>query len=969
MTAETIAAGTDVHRQLALDLSSSLGDDAVTQRSIDRLKYAHDASHYLLVPQTVVVPRSAEQVAEVLRACDRAGVSMTFRSAGTSLSGQGLTDSVLVDTRKRFQDVEVLDDGRRVRVQPGVTVRQVNARLAQYHRKLGPDPASESVCTIGGVVANNSSGMHCGTRFNTYNTLESMVLVLPSGTVIDSADPQAGRRLAEVEPDLHEGLIRLRRRVLDSPDSVATIERQFAMKNTMGYGLNAFVDHEDPIDILVHLMVGSEGTLGFVAEAVFRTVEVLPHVATGLLVFGDVESATSSVPRLIDAGTVTAELMDAASLKVSSADPRCPAVIRDLDVDRHAALLVEFEAETVEQLVEQRRTVEPALEALGPAAPFQLTTDAAERASLWLIRKGLFSAVASARPSGTNALLEDVVVPVDRLGQTCAELSGLFDAHRYEESVIFGHARDGNVHFLLKERFDDAGHLERYEAFTNDMVDLVLGQGGSLKAEHGTGRIMAAFVRRQYGDELYDVMWQLKRLVDPHAVLNPGSVLSDDPRSYLADLKVASPVEEEVDRCVECGYCEPVCPSRGLTTTPRQRIVLRREMESARRSGNTELLAELERDYDYEAVQTCAVDGMCQTACPVQINTGDLVRRLRAQDSGPVVDRVWKTAASHWDVATRGAGAALTAADRLPSAASRTATRVGRALLGDEQVPLYDAGLPRGGSARPVLHSDAAEAVFFASCLGTMFGAEPSGGLGANAAFASLAARCGISLRTPAGLEGLCCGTPWKSKGHLSGLEVMTDRVLAAVTEATDGGRLPVVVNESSCTQGLVTMVAKAARTELTVMDAVDFAASRMLDSLTVTSPISSLALHPTCSSTELGTTAALEAVARFLSPDVHVPLSWGCCAFAGDRGLLHPELTASATAGEALEVAARTFEAYASSNRTCEIGMKRATGRPYQHILELLEVATRTGRTGGRSVVVPGASGDADEPEVAGPE
>jgi D-lactate dehydrogenase len=907
------------------------------------LKYAHDASHYLLVPQTVLTPSSADQVAQVMRACDRAGVPLTFRSAGTSLSGQGLTDSVLVDTRKMFQGIEVIDDGRRVRVQPGVTVRAVNAVLASYGHKLGPDPASESVCTIGGVVANNSSGMHCGTRFNTYQTLESMTFVLPSGTLIDSADPQAGHRLAEAEPELHEGLVRLRRRILDSPDSVATIERQFAMKNTMGYGVNSFLDHEDPLDILVHLMVGSEGTLGFVAEAVFRTVELVPHVATGLLVFTDVESATSSVPQLIEAGTVTAELMDAASLKVSSRDPKCPAAIRDLDVHRHAALLVEFQAGSAEELAEKRRTVEPALTALGRGTPFRLTTDAAERGTLWHIRKGLFSAVASARPSGTNALLEDVVVPVAQLGQTCAALSDLFDRHHYEESVIFGHARDGNVHFLLKERFDDATHMARYESFTDDMVDLVLDHGGSLKAEHGTGRIMASFVRRQYGDELYDVMWQLKRLVDPHALLNPGSVLSDDPRSYLNDLKVAPKVEEEVDRCVECGYCEPVCPSKGLTTTPRQRIVLRREMAGARQRGDVELLAELERDYDYDAVQTCAVDGMCQTACPVQINTGDLTRRLRAQDSSAVANRVWRSAAAHWGPATRGAGAALTAADVLPAAVPTAASRLGRGLLGADQVPLYDSRLPRGGTPRPELHDAGAEAVFFPSCLGAMFGAEADGGgVGANEAFSVLARRAGIALRTPGGLGGLCCGTPWKSKGHRAGYDVMADKVLESVTEASDGGRLPVVVDASSCAQGLVTMARNGSAAHLTVLDAIEFVATRMLPALTVNAPVPSVALHPTCSSTELGTTGFLEAIARFVSPEVHVPLAWGCCAFAGDRGLLHPELTASATAPEAAELAHRTFAAYASSNRTCEIGMTRATGKPYVHILELLEQATR---------------------------
>jgi D-lactate dehydrogenase len=498
------------------------------------------------------------------------------------------------------------------------------------------------------------------------------------------------------------------------------------------------------------------------------------------------------------------------------------------------------------------------------------------------------------------------------------------------------------VHFLLKERFDEEAHLRRYEAFTEDMVDLILGQDGSLKAEHGTGRIMASFVRRQYGDELYDVMWELKRVVDPHGLLNPGSVLSDDPRAYLADLKHSPPVEEEVDRCVECGYCEPVCPSRGLTTTPRQRIVVRREMEAARRRGDDALVAELARDYDYDAVQTCAVDGMCQTACPVHINTADLVRRLRAEDAGKLADASWKLAAHHWGLATRVAGAALTAAHVLPTVVPRELTRAGRAALGPEQVPLYDGGLPRGGPVRPRLRSSEPQAVLFASCTGTMFGAETAGGQGATEALLALSRRAGIPLRTPEGLDGLCCGTPWKSKGHRQGYEVMRAKVASALRAATDDGRLPVIADAASCTQGLLTMAESGLGTDLMVVDATEFVAARMLDRLTVVDPVASIALHPTCSSTELGSTAALETIAGFISADVYVPRSWGCCAFAGDRGLLHPELTAAATAPEAVELSTLTFSAYASCNRTCELAMTRATGRPYRHILELLEESTR---------------------------
>ena len=707
--------------------------------------------------------RDTTAVAEVMRACTRLGVPMTFRSGGTSLSGQALSDSVLVDTRTGFTGIEVLDGGRRVRVQPGATIRAVNTRLAPHGRKLGPDPASEVACTVGGVLANNSSGMQCGTELNSYHTVESMVVVLPSGTVVDSAAPDAARRFAEQEPALHAGLLRLQRRVRDDPASVATLERLFALKNTMGYGLNSLLDHDDPLDVLVHLMVGSEGTLGFIASAVFRTVEVLPHAATGLLVFDDLATASSSVPDVLATGVATAELLDAESLRVAQADPGCPAQITRLDVRRHAALLVELQAGSADDLAGLRRDAEPGLERLPLTSLAELTSDAAERASLWRTRKGLYSAVAAARPQGSNALLEDVAVPVDRLGEICRGLTGLFDTHAYEAPVIFGHARDGNLHFLLNERFDDAAMLRRYEDFTTDMIDLVLDLGGTLKAEHGTGRIMAPFVERQYGAELTGVMRELKQLADPHGTLNPGSVLTDDPGLWLRDLKTAPVVEEEVDRCVECGFCEPVCPSRSLTLTPRQRIVLRRERESALARGDHALVASLDDDYDYDGLDTCAADGMCATACPVLINTGDLVKRLRAEGSSRTSERAWTTAAGHWGTATRAASAALSVADRLPGPVPVALSRAGRRVAGAEAVPLYDPALGAGGEVRRTLTDPDAEAVLFSACVGTMFGG------GADAALRTLAERAGVRLRTPDDLPSLCCGTPWKSKGHRDG--------------------------------------------------------------------------------------------------------------------------------------------------------------------------------------------------------
>ena len=800
------------------------------------------------------------------------------------------------------------------------------------------------------MVANNSSGMNCGTVDNTYRTLESLTVVLPSGTVIDTGAPDAGEKLRTVEPELYQGLARLAERVRNNPDSARRIRQQFSMKNTMGYGLNSLLDFRDPIQIMAHLIIGSEGTLGFVAEAVFRTIPRLQHAATGLLVFPDLEAANAALPMLVETGAATIELMDALSLKVGQTLKGTPAVVHDIAVRDHAALLVEYSAGSAGELEELQGHGSGILQGLGLSAPARFTADPRERGQLWQLRKGLYASVAGARPQGTTALLEDIVVPVPVLGRTCRGLIGLFEKYDYSNSVIFGHAKDGNVHFMLTDGFASTSELDRYSAFTEDMVDLVLAEGGSLKAEHGTGRVMAPFVRRQYGDELYDVMRTIKRLFDPAGMLNPGVVMDEDPAAHLRHIKTAPPVAEEVDRCVSCGYCEPVCPSKDITLTPRQRIVTLRAIESARLAGDVALVKELERDYGYESVDTCAVDGMCQTACPVDINTGSLVKRLRKNDAGKLTNGAWNAAAKHWEGVTRGAALALTVVDKVPAAVIMPPNKAARAVLGADTVPLYSAELPGGGPVRKrPTPAGQVDAVYFPACVNTMFGpagAPESPGRGVQYSFEQLAARAGLTLLVPQGIDGLCCGTPWSSKGMADGLETMKAKTAATLRRATRDGELPIVCDASSCTEGLrqavESEVPAEGRLPLRIVDAVDFAAERILPRLPDHQKLPSLALHPTCSSTRMGLNDALGVVAGAVAERVDIPENWGCCAFAGDRGMLHPELTASATARQAADVADMDAAAHASCNRTCELGMTRATGSQYRHVLELLEEVTR---------------------------
>lgn len=919
-----------------------LPDGQVLTSKLALASRAHDASHFLLQPKVVVVPRSAAEVARVLTDCAAAGVSVTFRSGGTSLSGQAGTASVLADTRRYFDGIEILNDGARVKVQPGATVNRVNAHLAPYGRRLGPDPASSAAATIGGVVANNSSGMACGTTQNTYRTLESLQVVLASGTVLDTGAVDADNRLRTLEPTLYAGLAGLRDRIRANPTLVATITQQFSMKNTMGYGLNSFVDYHNPVDILTHLLIGSEGTLGFIASATFTTIPRSPFAATGLLVFPTLQAANQALPGLAATGAATIELMDAASIKVGQRLAHPPSQIAAIQTASQAALLIEYQTTNQTDLADAVAAASPLLAGLALQQPADLTSDTATRNQLWAMRSGLYTAVAAARRPGTTALLEDVVVPVPALADTCIELGQLFDEFGYADSVIFGHAKDGNIHFMITDQFDQ--QLDRYDRFTNAMVDVVLGHDGSLKAEHGTGRVMAPFVRRQYGDELYDVMKQVKSLFDPGKLLNDGVVISDDPSAHLRHIKTPIAVDPLVDACVECGYCEPVCPSRDLTLTPRQRIAVQREIRQAQAAGDQATQAELTADFVYQGRQTCAVDSLCALACPVGIDTGRYVKQLRAEAASPVAQTGWALAANHWAGATRIASFALSTAHQLTPVGPliSAVNSVGRALADADNLPAWSPDLPAGGPTRrrppPRQHPDA---VYLPACVNAMFGPQPGGTrqrLGVQAAFEALCAKAGLTLLVPPGIDGLCCATPWTSKGMTRGADTMKARVVGPIKKWAHG-QLPVVCDASSCTEGFQRLLQD--EPDIDVVDCVQFVAQRVLPVLGNFPKLPAITLHQTCSSTHIGLGESLVAVASAVAEQVNLPVDGGCCAFAGDRGMLHPELTAVATRPEATEVANLAAPVHASCNRTCEIGLTRATGQPYRHILEVLaEVA-----------------------------
>ena len=571
--------------EIGVQLSTFIDPKRILTRSIDRIAFASDASLYRLIPRAVVQPIHADEVSQLFQYSRKRRIPLTFRCAGTSLSGQAITDGILVDVGRYWRSACVEEEGRLLRVQPGLIGQQANQLLNKHGAKIGPDPASIGAARLGGILSNNASGMCCGVAQNAYHTLRSLTFMLPSGTLIDTAAPDAEARFRLAEPKLAEGLLELKRQLEANPVLAARIRAKYRMKNTTGYSLNAFLDYSSPAEIFSHLLIGAEGTLAFIAEAVLQTVPDLPVKYTGLLLFPDLHAACAAIAPLRDAGAAALELMDRASLRSVEDKPGIPPAIQQLPAAA-AGLLVEFQTADRSAVAENEAKAKAAVTGLDLVGEPLFTGDPVEQDHLWNIRKGMFPSVGAVRAKGTTVIIEDVAFPLQHLADAAVDLTRLFEKHGYSNAIIFGHAKDGNLHFVITQGFTTEKEVAQYRDFIDDVVDLVVKKyDGALKAEHGTGRNMAPFVETEWGPEAYAVMQQLKALADPDNLLNPGVIINPDPAAHMADLKKMPVVEEEVDKCIECGYCEPKCPSRDLTLTPRQRIVVRREMQRLKDHG------------------------------------------------------------------------------------------------------------------------------------------------------------------------------------------------------------------------------------------------------------------------------------------------------------------------------------------------------------------------------------------------
>ena len=998
------------HSQFLSAVRAFVPKTAVYTDGLRRFAWGTDAGFYRLVPKIVIRSSNEKEVSRILRAASKYDVPVTFRAAGTSLSGQSISDSVLVVAGKNWERYKVSEDGERITLEPGIIGSRVNAILKPYGRKFGPDPASIGSCMVGGIVMNNASGMSCGTHANSDRELESVRMVFADGSVLDTGDEASREAFRAGHPDFIKGIEDLRDGILADKDLSERIRYKYSIKNVTGLNIFPFIRFEDPFDIIAHLLVGSEGTLAFMSQVTMKTLPLPAKEASAMVYFGTIREAAEAVvalrkdidPAVLDA----AELLDKRSL-ASVDDP----MLKDYpDKDLTALLLrvtgagqEDLEA-NVNRLTDVLRGFSTLKGADGDA--FIFSSDPAVAGKYWAIRSGIFPSVGGMRREGTTCLIEDIAFHIEDLPDATEDLSALLDRHGYDDSCIYGHALEGNFHFIINQSFDSEAEVRRYEAMIRDVAEMVVGKyDGSLKAEHGTGRNMAPFVKYEWGEKAFGIMKRVKELFDPHGLLNPGVIFNDDPECFLKNFKAlpvlkpwaddSKAVEPELaeiykklNKCIECGFCEVNCLSCGFTLSSRTRIATQREITALRElpdptASEQTRLRTLEKEYSYSGEQTCAGDGLCSTSCPMGINVADLTHQLRRVNmpAGSFGHGFWNFVAGHYagvksglrgalrmatagetvlgDLAMSGLCRWLHNAIRIPlwTPATPEAYNIPKSLRAlvssaavghDGASTVYAATGParlESLSKRPDSQSSEAatgmptvcKVVYFPSCINQMMGL-PKHHHAVDKPLVeemvSLLGKAGYEVIFPENMSSLCCGTIWESKGMPEIADRKTAELEEALWQASEQGRYPVLCDQSPCLHRMKHKIKK-----MRLYEPAEFILGFLADRLDFHQTDTPVAIHLTCSMRLMHKTGKMLELAKMCSTDVVVPEGVGCCGFAGDKGMTHPELNKYAL--RKLKDQVKGIPVGYSNSRTCEIGLATNSGIPYVSIAYLVNRCT----------------------------
>jgi D-lactate dehydrogenase len=905
------------------------------------LAYGTDASFYRLIPKIVVRAKNEGEVSLILKAAFDLSIPVTFRAAGTSLSGQAISDSVLVIAGNNWKNFSINEDGTEIRLQPGLTGGRVNTLLARYGRKIGPDPASINSAMIGGIAANNASGMCCGTAANSYNTVSGMKVIFADGTILNTRETSSRDEFSKTHATLLYNIENLAKAAAGNKALAEKIRTKYKIKNTTGYSLNALIDFTDPFDIIEHLMIGSEGTLGFIAEVCYNTVIEYPVKASSLMLFPDIETACKAVIVLKTTPVSAVELIDRAGLRSVENEKGIPSFLKDLN-NNVCALLVETVGGNKMKTGGNIKIIANSLSHIHTEIPIAFTDIPHEYEQLWKIRKGLFPSVGAMRKTGTTVIIEDVAFPLVSLAEATIDLRNILKKYLYDEAVIFGHALEGNLHFVFTQDFGTSEEIERYGSLMEEVSDLVVTKyGGSLKAEHGTGRNMAPFVEMEWGTDAYMIMKEIKNIFDPHDILNPGVILNSDPDVHLKNLKPLPASNALIDKCTECGFCEPSCVSAGLTLTPRQRIVIQRELTTLSKTGREPHIASsLSKAFDYAGDETCATDGLCAISCPVKIDTGKLIKNLRSQKiAGRQGKALW--IADNMGFVTSAARTGLNIVGFFHAVAGTRFMKIvsgGLFKISGQRIPLWNQFMPSG--AKSIRQGDnrnnsfPREVVYFPSCINRSMGVSKDHRHEKQVShkMVSLMNKAGYDVIYPEKLNELCCGMAFSSKGYTEAGEKKSNELEKTLLKASRNGEIPIVCDMSPC---LYTMKENF-KSDLKLYEPVEFIMKYLLPHLNISPVDEAITVFPVCSMKKMELDDMLIRLAKICASEVILSEA-NCCGFAGDRGFTFPELNKHGLRSLKEQLPLRVKEGY-STSRTCEIGLSLNSGISYKSIVYLVD-------------------------------
>ena len=973
------------YKQFLQEVSRFIPRKRIYTDELRRLAWGTDAGFYRLIPQIVIRSENEREVSDILAIADHYQLPVTFRAAGTSLSGQAISNSILVVAGKNWEKYTIGEDAQTITLQPGIIGQRVNEILKPHGRKFAPDPASVKSAMVGGIVMNNASGMNCGTHANSDRVLLSARIVFADGTILDTGNEVSRNDFAQKKPEFIHQIEALRDLVHEDAELVERIRYKYAIKNVTGLNIQPFVVFDDPFDIITHLMVGSEGTLAFLSEVTMQTAYDYPHKASAMLYFSDIKEACRAVVAMKQLANAQgewivkgAELLDKKSLES----------VNDSTGVGLTAVLTETMAVTKEELNQNIDAITKALEAFDTYIPVHFTDKESEFSKYWAIRSGIFPSVGGTRKLGTTSLIEDVAFHIENLPEATAELQELLERHGYEDACIYGHALEGNYHFIINQSFSSDDEVKRYDDLMNDVIALVVDKyDGSLKAEHGTGRNMAPFVEYEWGKTAFEVMKAVKQLFDPINILNPGVIFNDDPKCHIKNFKPLPLTNPHVDKCIECGFCEVNCLTCGFTLSSRQRIVLQREITRLKKSEeDAQRLHLLQKQYHYPGNATCAGDGLCSMSCPMGINTGDLTHDLRQEElpKGSLGYKVGNYAANHFAGIKSGLRPVLTLANTAHTVLGTPfMSAIGRGLhkLG---IPLWTPAMPKaynpqkivshhpglkatppraGGESMP--HDNLAvtpchphgtpllpeegwplgrgggsnKVVYFPSCINQTMGLAKKSPeeMPLVNKMVSLLHKAGYEVIFPKNMDKLCCGTIWESKGMMDIADKKSRELEAALYEASGQGKYPVLCDQSPCLYRMRHTINK-----INLYEPIEFIHTFLMDKLEFTQTDTPVAVHVTCSMQKMGLGNQVVSLAKQCSSHVLVPEEVGCCGFAGDKGFTHPEVNSFALRKLRPQIEKSGIQIGYSNSRTCEIGLTTNAGIPYVSIVYLVDKYTK---------------------------